>query len=168
MSQMEHDYRELQSGRWAEINPSKCPCRGTGWFNSDLDTLHQCPVHGGGVPHPETEEPGDTPFDFDAHRLNGLRNAFRVFRYTARRNGFTGDASMFEEACLAEVGAFGASDMTPQRWVDAAEQFAERVVSDASEARARRHGYSCALEQRWEEAAEMERMERLHGGYWEA
>lgn len=38
---------------WADEDPSRCGCRGKGWMLSDVDTWHQCPVHGAGVQHPE-------------------------------------------------------------------------------------------------------------------
>jgi len=26
-------------------DPKKCPCRGSGWFNSNYDTWEKCPLH---------------------------------------------------------------------------------------------------------------------------
>ena len=54
----DQDFRDLESGLWAEPWSETCPCRGSGWLLSDFDTWHRCPVHGRGVPHPE-EYPED-------------------------------------------------------------------------------------------------------------
>lgn len=167
----QHMFQELRSGRWAEINPSKCPCRG-GWLVSDLDTYHQCPIHGGGVPHPETEDPGDVPFDFEAHRLGCFRAAYRIFRDRANLH-----PRAFEEACRMKVrnaryethGFDDRSPITPQEWVNAAEMIADQEMAKAEELKARMQGYSCALEMRWaEEAAREDQERRGYGGFWEA
>lgn len=42
------------SSCWADADASKCGCRGTGWFTSEVDTLHACPMHVG--PHPDADE----------------------------------------------------------------------------------------------------------------
>lgn len=49
---LQAEYNYMASGNWAHPDESECPCRG-GWLLSDLDTWHQCPYHGHGVPHPE-------------------------------------------------------------------------------------------------------------------
>jgi hypothetical protein len=41
---------------WADPDPNKCRCGGTGWALSELDTWHCCPIHGKGMPHPEEFE----------------------------------------------------------------------------------------------------------------
>ena len=41
---------------WASSDPAECACQGKGWMLSNVDTWHQCPVHGKGVPHPYEEE----------------------------------------------------------------------------------------------------------------
>ena len=34
-----------RSGAWRHHNPASCGCRGTGYFVSDLDTIHRCAEH---------------------------------------------------------------------------------------------------------------------------
>lgn len=42
------------------IPADRCRCRGKGWILSEVDTLHKCPDHYDGQPHPEDdEEDGD-------------------------------------------------------------------------------------------------------------
>jgi hypothetical protein len=50
-----HYYHEVacNSSTWADEDPARCGCRGRGWWSSEVDTWHQCPYHGQGVPHPE-------------------------------------------------------------------------------------------------------------------
>jgi len=38
---------------WVDTNPAYCSCHGSGWCVSDYDTIHQCPRHYTGQPHPE-------------------------------------------------------------------------------------------------------------------
>lgn len=52
---MMNEYQYYCSGAWAHHNPTDCPCQGTGWLGSDLDTFHQCPIHYVGQIHPETD-----------------------------------------------------------------------------------------------------------------
>ena len=54
MSMLQAIYDTARSGQWADPNPADCPCR-NGWFLSDVDTWHRCPIHGHGVPHPEDD-----------------------------------------------------------------------------------------------------------------
>jgi hypothetical protein len=53
-----HYYYEVacNSRTWADEDPARCGCRGRGWWSSEVDTWHQCPYHGQGVPHPEAED----------------------------------------------------------------------------------------------------------------
>jgi len=44
-----------QPSRWADSNPDRCGCKGRGWWNSEVDTWHQCPHHGDGAVHPESD-----------------------------------------------------------------------------------------------------------------
>ena len=140
-------YQDLERGVWAETNPFACPCRGNGWFLSDLDTWHRCPIHGHGVPHPEDEQ----PFDFGAHRLEVARVAFAQFRTAARQAGFTDN---FSKECWALLDT---DQPTAQDWLRVAEQFTNHLYSTQADERARQAGFSCALEQRWTEDAEQER-----------
>ncbi len=38
---------------WANTDADQCGCGGRGWFLSDLDTWHKCPVHDGLHPYEE-------------------------------------------------------------------------------------------------------------------
>jgi hypothetical protein len=159
MSSAEQNYfNEMQSGAWADRNPSKCLCGGTGWVNSDLDTLHCCPLHGAGAPHPLGE--GEL-FDFAAHLLRIRREAFVGFRAAARRAGFKGN---FKKECLATMMQVfpSAQKLTPAMWVDAAEVVCVNAEAEAEEAQAAANGFSCALEARFASYAEEERRERMH------
>lgn len=46
-------YEACRTGWWA-CEDETCPCGGRGWWLSQLDTWHRCPVHGGSGPHPES------------------------------------------------------------------------------------------------------------------
>lgn len=46
-------YDTFSAGRWAEPDAEHCPCRGTGWANSEVEAWHQCPIHFCGQLHPE-------------------------------------------------------------------------------------------------------------------
>ena len=49
-------YQQFSTGHWADEDPSKCECRGSGWALSDVDTWHRCPVHyQGHDPPPEDD-----------------------------------------------------------------------------------------------------------------
>ena len=41
---------------WINEDPKSCGCRGRGWYNSQLDTWHSCPVHFNGQTHPDMKE----------------------------------------------------------------------------------------------------------------
>jgi hypothetical protein len=41
---------------WIDEDTARCGCHGSGWFISDVDTLHQCPIHYRGQPYPGQEE----------------------------------------------------------------------------------------------------------------
>lgn len=47
MSDLEAYYTNFasQPSRWSHSDPNLCGCRGGGWFVSDLDTIHACPLH---------------------------------------------------------------------------------------------------------------------------
>lgn len=56
MSELEQYYQEYACGNaWIAEDASECGCRGRGWFLSQVDTWHRCPVHGKGAAHPEVE-----------------------------------------------------------------------------------------------------------------
>jgi hypothetical protein len=130
---------------WALPNPGTCPCHGSGWLISDFDTFHRCGFHGG-PPHPEDQEGVET-FDYEAHRLSNLREAYVTYRAAA------GMDNVLFRACVVRRAGPGA---TPQQMVDAADEIAEEAVRDREEGEARRQGFSCALEMRWDEDARLE------------
>ena len=39
---------------WAELDDDKCPCRGTGWAQVDVEQWKTCSIHFEGQLHPET------------------------------------------------------------------------------------------------------------------
>lgn len=147
-------YRELQSSAWNETNPDRCPCGGRGWILSDFDTWHRCQTHGFGVPHPEDDE---ATFDYGAHKIEMLRQAYRVFKSNAQHLGLKG---RFQDACLQVIVC---PVLSPSVWVSAAEEVADRLEAQREEAAAHAAGFSCALEARWAADAESERHE--HGRY---
>lgn len=145
-----HPVNELDSGRWANPNPSACPCRGGGWLLSDWDTLHLCPMHGKGVPHPEEE----TEFDYRAHSLRVHREAWVYFRV---QSGMAPRA--FREAVTAHIRTRVRATTfvpTPKDWVDFADEVAEMVWQEEADRRAVAAGYSCRLEAAWAAEAEFE------------
>jgi hypothetical protein len=52
VSELQQYYDACQSGAFACEDEAECPCRG-GWFLSQVDTLHKCPLHYKGQPNPE-------------------------------------------------------------------------------------------------------------------
>lgn len=48
-------YHEVacNSSTWAHTDPSLCGCRGGGWWCSEVDTWHKCPIHKPNACHPE-------------------------------------------------------------------------------------------------------------------
>jgi hypothetical protein len=120
---LQDEYNFCQSGQWAELNPSKCPCR-SGWMLSDLDTWHRCPMHGAGVPHPEEFNRDDSTglhdppdFDFAEHKLQNFRNALLGFQAMASDFGLT--PPVFKSKVMDLLVSF--EQPTPAQWVDAAE-----------------------------------------------
>lgn len=156
---MTHPVNDLDTGSWAEVNPSKCPCRGRGWLLSDFDTWHSCPRHGDGVPHPEDEVDRET-WDASAHLLQVQRAAFEEYRNLAYAAGWGRFGFTFTEACRLALRAAGVTAPTATQWVDAAECEAEELVMEKVEAEARAMGFSCALEARWADEIARERDEK--------
>lgn len=152
---LSHEYQQLESGAWADRDPNHCACRGFGWLRSDLDTLHRCPLHGKGVPHPEDDRQHPR-WSMERHLLQMMRVAYKD--YQKRSNMSTSDfrAQVLEDA---EAG-FG----LPEDAVERAREilkFARMVATEAEEealdAAARLQGYSCALEARMAEEVIWER-----------
>ena len=153
---MTHPVNDLNTGAWAEANPSKCPCKGSGWLLSDYDTWHRCPRHGAGVPHPEDEMTRET-FDSAAHLLQVQRAAYEEFRNLAYAAGFKGQ---FTESVRRALRKVNPAPWTAVQWVDEAERQAEELATARIEEAARAMGFSCALEARWADEAARERAGR--------
>jgi len=52
----EHEiyYREVACGSaWCDEDADRCGCKGSGWWLSELDTWHKCPLHAPNAEHPE-------------------------------------------------------------------------------------------------------------------
>ena len=147
---------ELESAAWNELNPNRCPCRGSGWLRSDWDTAHRCRTHGANVPHPDAEDDDDT-FDMAAHRLANYRYAFYQFRCIAVAHGFKGKGKDFIKACEVMLGTM---DRVPSTWVNAAECVAEEYSYNDEELRARRRGYETVFEMHMADEAVIERAEQ--------
>ena len=146
---------DLDGGRWATLNPSRCECRGSGWMSSDFDTYHKCPIHYRGQPHPEMdcEEDLDT-FDWEAASLENQREAYWTF---CRDSGLW--MPDFNDMVRKAVGP----EASIQEWVDAAESVAQDIVREALEQKARDAGYSCRLEAAWDAEAAVEAGARHRG-----
>ena len=56
-------YDEFKCGFWADPDPARCRCHGSGWALSDLDTFHECPEHYCGQLHPEVGCNYDSDWD---------------------------------------------------------------------------------------------------------
>lgn len=39
---------------WAELDEDRCPCKGGGWAEIDIDQFKHCPIHYIGQLHPQT------------------------------------------------------------------------------------------------------------------
>ncbi len=61
MSELQAYYDAFRTGYWADSDPERCRCHGSGWACSEVDTWHQCPIHYTGQPHPEDEFGGCEP-----------------------------------------------------------------------------------------------------------
>ncbi len=61
MSELQAYYNNFACANvWADPDPERCGCRGSGWWLSDLDTFHKCPCHYNGQRHPEDYPYEDT------------------------------------------------------------------------------------------------------------
>lgn len=136
-------YDNMQSGLWAEVNPTSCPCRGNGWLLSQVDTWHRCPVHGQGVPSPDPDADDSPGFNFAGHLVEMQRQAYRHFQVAS---GLSREA--FRKAVEAVTVGRSPSDL-----VDAAEIVSEERCQAAEDAAAIKRGFSCALEARWADDA---------------
>lgn len=68
MSDLQAYYNNFasQPSRWMDSDPARCGCRGSGWWASEVDTWHECPVHFTGQTHPEDHGPDDDQLDLDS------------------------------------------------------------------------------------------------------
>lgn len=152
-----HEVQQLDNwALWAEHNPRKCPCKGAGWLLSDFDTWHHCGLHGVQVPHPEDDGADRGRIATNVRNLRTLREAWRHF---CRLSGMHPKAFRRRATASLPRGV----RITPQHWVDAAEEVAETAAQERREAHARKQGYTCDLELRWAEEAAEER--KLRMGY---
>ena len=161
------DNYATQPSRWADPDPARCGCGGGGWWNSEVDTWHECPSHyfkvdGQFPPHPDMEEADFEGFNQKMHALFCKRAAYRHYRNGVADMDRRMDISTDFLALVLEA----AGGNTPADFLEAARQIFEGVeaVFESIEyarrdADAQAAGYSCDLERRWEEDAEMERFE---------
>ena len=147
--------RQLASGAWAEINPTRCPCHGTGVMLSNLDSWHKCPIH-----------------RQDDH-LGNLRRAFATFGEMAMEiAGLSKSDFLYrvEEGAQRQIGYDGASmsmlrgALEPEVWVSIAEEVSNLAICAAEDAAAHKAGFMSAAEQRWHQDAS--RWERRQAGFY--
>ena len=50
---LQGEYNFWETGMWQHPMEAECPCRGSGWALSDLDTVHRCRFHYEGQAHPK-------------------------------------------------------------------------------------------------------------------
>lgn len=86
-----YDNFATQPSRWSHSDSELCGCRGSGWFLSELDTWHECPIHHvEGQRHPEGD---DDPETYAWHIVD--------------RNGAVVDGADTFEAAAAELKRWG-------------------------------------------------------------
>ena len=56
MSELQAYYESVCIGYWAHPKENRCPCKGSGWFVSEVDTFHKCRYHYKGQPNNEDSE----------------------------------------------------------------------------------------------------------------
>ncbi len=171
MNQMEHDYAQLQTGAWALNSPRLCPCRGGGWFLSDLDTYHCCPIHGAGAPNPEYDGErydGEDYGDYADWALQRDKRVYLALAHQAYRLGFKGRPVTLNHAAFEAANALGLlrEDIDKRAaLIEGLEAVVGELFRTRQEAQARRGGYSCALEMRLSWEAQREASERRGNGY---
>lgn len=74
MSELQHYYDMCRQGAFARNDADECGCRGHGWFLSEVDTWHECPVHYAGQRHPEDDR-SDEEFAADEAAAHAAREA---------------------------------------------------------------------------------------------
>lgn len=106
MSELQAYYDNFasQSQRWADEDPEDCGCRGSGFFCSDVDTIHACPYHGDGARHPDDMSDDDGEISF---RLTSPNKAHRV-AFHVRYNRVEIDESRYSD----EDGGWNQADFT--------------------------------------------------------
>lgn len=167
MNQLEHDYAQLQSGNWALMSPRLCPCRGGGWFLSDLDTYHRCPIHGLDAQDPDYDEDGEARAEDDgepeAWALRRDKRVYLALAHQAYRLGFKGRPAQLNHAAFDAANAMGLlrEDIDKRAaLIEGIEAVVGELERTRQEAQARHGGYSCALEMRLAWEAQREASER--------
>lgn len=127
MTMLQDMYDDLRTGFWANRNPNRCPCRGSGWYLSDLDIPFRCRLHGRGVPEPTDDGENSDGFDYQGHWLAVFRAAFADFREEAKRAGVRSNKG-FLTLTKRKLRVLP-EEATPQEWVDAAEEVAREWIS---------------------------------------
>ena len=56
MSELQQYFDAFRTGYWVKESAEECPCRGSGWALSEVDTWHKCYVHFDGQRSPEDAE----------------------------------------------------------------------------------------------------------------
>ena len=144
-------YEAAERGFWSNPNPSRCGCRGGGWFLSDVDSWHECPYHGG-TPYPE-DDYHEEAWDHAAHERAIYVTAWRHFRDEGVALGMNAD--LFTACCRRELGT---GEHTPAEWVDAADALVSELTHTLADANAQAEGYVCDLERRWDLDGQAEAM----------
>jgi len=111
-------YEAFRSGYWADEDPKKCECGGSGWALSDVDTWHACPIHyDGSQPHPEDWEAQEAQMNSKPYRgdngklyitvgsLGDERTTYRLFEPTCTHCGQQAPVDGYAEcrSCLDKL-----------------------------------------------------------------
>jgi hypothetical protein len=97
MSELAAYYEAFRTGWWAMESADACPCHGSGWALSEVDTWHECRFHFAGQLHPDARE-GDIE-EFEAAEYESML-AWAVKR---GRASLTREESARREAAAAMV-----------------------------------------------------------------
>ena len=142
-------HQEMLTGIWAEQNPSKCLCQGSGWHLADWEVSYKCPIHCQGAPNPYNEDdtcyecgkksccrgnatrwildpvsgkemPERYFFNWKEHSIKVHREAFKTFRKWSKMENKEFLSSVREELVKNK-------NPSPSDWVNAAEGVAEQA-----------------------------------------
>lgn len=120
------NFQDLEAGKWAQINPFKCPCRGLGWVASYYDTVHACPIHLIGQPRPEDESQDFSPAP--SHK-DVCRHSYRIMRDAAQEVGMP--KAVFNQKVCALMQPLPKSETV--LWMKAAETVMVDAILDHEE-----------------------------------